>query len=131
MITLIAHNAALMKNHRTRPATTPRPGPPRRHPTVTGPPMQNCGTGCSVSAAPARRSSTTRSCPPSSAPWPGLVDVPLSTVCGNTDPAATSAGMAGWADRTTTAFSPATLSWDHDALRTDAGTLLNLLEEAA
>ena len=58
----------------------------------------------------------------------GLVDIPLLTVCGDADPAATTAGMAGWAGRTTAAFTPATLTGDHDALRTDAGTLLNLLE---
>lgn len=58
----------------------------------------------------------------------GLVDIPLLAVCGDADPAATTAGMVGWADRTTAGFSAATLCGDHDALRTDAGTLLNLLE---
>lgn len=59
----------------------------------------------------------------------GSIDVPLLTLCGDRDPAADTAGMAGWAERTTAGFRQLTLSGDHDALRGNGQLLPQVLGE--
>ncbi|QGU08012.1 Linear gramicidin dehydrogenase LgrE [Corynebacterium occultum] len=59
----------------------------------------------------------------------GLIDAPILTLCGDHDPAATTADMAGWAERTTAAFHQVTLNGDHDALRHNPQLFIELLEE--